>query len=349
MDRFKETLYDVMNLPRDAGPHDIDRAWNRYRAQMRNESTPPDPRRDALMRHAYETLTDPYKREAYDADLRRESPVLRASKRSPRMVATVAVLVVAALGAAAYAVYSTQRTPVKPAVVTRPIAEIQDMVTRAVGRVQGVDLGGKEATLGVAFAIEPGVMAAACTGLSPDKEALILSPPRRWSARVTQFDPRGLCRLEVHGGAAFPLTLTSAIPAHRADVFMVEVGPQGNASVRQAYVTRVDPREGGTVVTNLPLKEANLGAPLLDGDGRVVAVAVPQASGGAAYLITPRKWLPFEPVPEVSPPRMREGEAPVTPGETPQSNRRAPVNISPERQQKLNDAFHPPPKIPGDP
>ncbi|HSU41555.1 MAG TPA: trypsin-like peptidase domain-containing protein [Polyangiaceae bacterium] len=345
MDQFKETLYDVMGLQRDAGPHDINRAWNRYRAQMRNESTPPDPRRDALMRHAYETLSDPYKREAYDAALRRESPVLRATKRSPRAVATAGVLVAAALGAAAYALHFSHQPPAKAALPVKPIEEIRDMATRAVGRVQAVDLGGKEATLGVAFAIEPGVMAAACTGLSPDHEALVLSPPRRWPARVTQFDPRGLCRLEVHGGAAFPLVLTGVVPPQKADVYMVDVGPQGTASVRAATVTRVDGGAGGTIVTSLPLTEASLGSPLLDADGRVVAVAVPHPTAGAAYLLTPRKWLPFEEAPQVSPPRVREGDAPVNPDAAPHGAR-APVPISPERQQKLNDTFRPPSKVP---
>src|SRR3954465_3542489 len=111
MDRFKETLYDVMDLPRDAGPHDINRVWNRHRSRMRDENTPPDPRRDALMRHAYETLSDPYRRAAYDESLRRESPVLRATARAPRRTAAVAFLVVGALAAAGYAVWREQQPP----------------------------------------------------------------------------------------------------------------------------------------------------------------------------------------------------------------------------------------------
>jgi len=151
----------------------------------------------------------------------------------------------------------------------------------------------------------------------------------------------------VHGGAAFPLMLTGVVPPQAADVFMVDVGPQGNAAVRAAKVTRVDGGAGGTIVTSLPLTEANVGSPLLDSDGRVVAIAVPHAAGGAAYLLTPRKWLSLDPAPEVSPPKMREGDTPAT-RDTAVPGARTSVNISPERQQKLNDTFRPPSKVPDD-
>ena len=97
MERFQNTLYDALGVPRDAPAEAIERAWKKHRAQQRSESTPPDPRGEALIRHAYETLSDPHRREAYDESLRRQSPVALAAKRSPRKVAFIALATVALL------------------------------------------------------------------------------------------------------------------------------------------------------------------------------------------------------------------------------------------------------------
>lgn len=345
MERFKQTLYDVMGVARDAGPHDINRAWNRHRSAMRDETRPPDPRGDALMRHAYEVLSDPYRKAAYDDSLRRESPVLRATARAPRRTLAVAVIVAGALSAAAYAVYREQLAPAAAPTLppVKAVSDIRDSVVRAVGRVQLLDLGGHETPGGVAFAIEEGVMATSCNGLTPAAEPMVLAPPRRWPARITGYDPQGLCRLEVHGGAAFPLRLSGEIPRPGATVYTVDVAPTGEAQLREAKVTRVGGGELPSIQTNLPVTPANAGRPLLDADGRVVAVALAEAAGEGRYVPIPRRWLATEPAPVVSPPRMREAEP--APGPAAPAN---PGNISPERQQRLQEAFRPPPKVPDD-
>ena len=352
MDR-KQNLYEALGVARDAGPHDIQRAWNKHRSLMRNETTPPDPRRDALMRHAYEVLSDEYRRAEYDASLGRESPVLAASSRHPVTATVIAALAIGGLGAAAYAVYWQQQPP--PArTVAKSIDEIADIATRATGRLQSVDLGGRQATYGAAFAIEPGVMAGACGGLPPASEPQVLSPPRQWPARVTSVEAQGVCRLEVHGGAAFPLMLSGAIPRPGAAVYAVSVTPKGEAHVMEARVTRVG---GGSVMsleTSMPVTDDMAGTPLLDGDGRVVGIAVKPEKAPGKYVLLPKRWLPVEDAPVVSPPRMREADAaPPARAADPQAvpqppHARVPVEMSEDRKQRLRDAFQPPPKVPDD-
>jgi hypothetical protein len=347
MDRFTETLYDVMGLSRDAGPHDINRAWNRHRSRMRDEAAPPDPRRDALMRHAYETLSDPYRRATYDQSLRRESPVLRASARAPIRAATIAAAVIAALAGGAYWVWREQQPLANAAALpTRPVEEIRDAVVRAVGRVQLVGLDGNASLQGVAFTIEEGVMATSCEGLTPVAEPLVIAPNRQWPARVTAFDARGICRLDVHGGAAFPLPLSGEVPRPGARVYAVDVTPSGEAQLREGKVLRVGGGDIAAIETSMPVTPANAGRPLLDADGRVVAVGIVAGNASGRYVPIPKRWLARDPVPEVSHARRREADE-SAPAEAP-ANSRSPVNISPEREKRLNDAFRPPPKVPDD-
>src|SRR6202165_6153039 len=66
----KETLYNVLDLPRNAKAGDIDRAYRRLRGEMDKAAAPADPRRMALVHEAREVLSDPQRRAAYDASLR---------------------------------------------------------------------------------------------------------------------------------------------------------------------------------------------------------------------------------------------------------------------------------------
>src|SRR5258706_14025307 len=65
----KETLYDVLGVPRDAKLQDVTRAYNRHKSQVTSDAAPPDLKRETLIREAYETLSDLDRREAYDKSL----------------------------------------------------------------------------------------------------------------------------------------------------------------------------------------------------------------------------------------------------------------------------------------
>ena len=343
MATFQENLYDVLGVPRDAPMHDIGRAWNRYRAAQRSEATPPDARRDALMRHAYETLSDPHRRAAYDAALRRQSPVLQATRRSPAKVGAIAVAAAAMLAGVAWYVLGE---PGRPPTAARPTLktpeEIRDSLVRGVGRVKLVDLSGHETLLGIAVTIEPGVMATACAGLSPSAEPLVVSPRQTFPARVAGYDPSGLCRLEVSGGAQFPLPITGVPPHPGARVYTTEVAANGEPRVLQATVTRLGGGEIRAMQASIAVGSAD-GRPLLDEDGRLAAIGVRDESGGGRYVPLPRSWIARETAPVVAPPVVHE-----TPPTAEGKARKPPIDISPERAQRLNDAFRPPPKIPDD-
>ena len=340
MEQFQNTFYDVLGVRRDAKPDEIERAWKRHRAQQRSESTPPDPRGEALIRHAYETLSDPYKREAYDESLRRRSPVALAAKRSPRKVAFIAVGVAAALaGLGWYLLGEPGLKQAEARKVLKSPDEIRDSLVRGVGRVKLVDMAGKETLLGIAVTIDEGVMATACAGLSPTALPQIVSPKQSWPARVAAYDPIGICRLEVSGGARFPFVLTADPPRPGAKVYTAVVSPNGAPQMVEAVVTRL---AGGGIQATVPVGQAD-GRPLLDEDGRLAAIGVRDDSGGGRYIPVPKSWLATEARVEVSRPVVREAPPPAD-----GTARKPPVDISPERAKRLNDAFQPPPKVPDD-
>src|SRR5437762_11659758 len=66
---MKKTLYDILELPRNATPTEVLRAYQRLRKQQREGATAADARTQGLWHEAYEVLSDDARRAAYDASL----------------------------------------------------------------------------------------------------------------------------------------------------------------------------------------------------------------------------------------------------------------------------------------
>jgi DnaJ-class molecular chaperone len=64
----KKTLYQILGVPRDANNLDIGMAHDR-RVQEMDRTVHPDPSQAALVQQAWEILSDPNRRAAYDARL----------------------------------------------------------------------------------------------------------------------------------------------------------------------------------------------------------------------------------------------------------------------------------------
>jgi DnaJ-class molecular chaperone len=140
----KFTLYDVLGVPRNAKLTDITRAYNRHRSEVTREDQPPDLKRETLIREAYETLSDPDRRDAYDASLRDPD-----RRHRSRMRAIVIGIVGVGL-AGGYMFFA--RKPSAPGEPMRTSQEVQ-VEAAAVGRLHSIDTAGHETALGVAFTI----------------------------------------------------------------------------------------------------------------------------------------------------------------------------------------------------
>ncbi|OZJ04576.1 hypothetical protein BZG36_02779 [Bifiguratus adelaidae] len=66
MDRNTTALYEVLNVPKDASPDDIKRAYRRLALRYHPDKNPDAGEQFKAISHAYEILSDPKKRQVYD-------------------------------------------------------------------------------------------------------------------------------------------------------------------------------------------------------------------------------------------------------------------------------------------
>src|SRR4051812_36964589 len=95
----KQTLYDVLDLPRNAPPSDVEKAYKRRRAET--EAKGANPRAIALLREAHEVLSNADRRAAYDKSLREGTfDAAPETHRIPwKLIGYGVVLVAGAVGA----------------------------------------------------------------------------------------------------------------------------------------------------------------------------------------------------------------------------------------------------------
>ena len=335
----KQTLYDVLSLTRDASFEEVGRAYRRITAEMQRESTVPNARKQALVHEAYEVLSDQHRRAAYDRSLRRESFFGASGGPGPhRRWALIGLIGAVALAGAWYFVYGRGGIKAAPAMTAQ---EIHTAASVAVGRVNRVEMSGARSGLGVAVAIEEGQMMAPCEGIAPGTQVLVRIPPRDIPAQVASVDrAAGLCRLAVTGGASWPLRTTTLMPRIGDTVYAVNLGSLGEVVVSPGEVKKVTAVAGGSVVeTSARAGNPIEGSPLLDTQGRVIAIAMK-----GRHTTIPRGWtadVPVAPRAARKPSDGRPAQTAPLPEEDPRLK-----NVPPEKREKLEKAFRPPPTLP---
>ena len=261
------THYEVLGVAKNAKAVDIGRAYNRLRAEMQQEAAAPDPRRLLRIQAAYEVLSDEARREAYDASLR--APLKPPGGRRNVVLASVAGVLVL-LGAIGYFAWPRTAPP-----RARDPREILAAATLAVGRVQAIDMAGNAKPHGLAFALREGALATSCQGLAPTSELVVLFAQRRVPARVAEGGAgRAYCVLDAAGVGSWPLATGGPLPKPGDTVYATTVNDAGEVALAQGTVRRVAVEAGTTrVEVTAPASAEAAGGPLLDDQGRVVAIA----------------------------------------------------------------------------
>jgi DnaJ domain/Trypsin-like peptidase domain len=287
----RESLYDVLGVSPGARPIDIARAYEQLVAEFAKDTTPPDPRREARIREAYNVLSDEQRREEYDRLLLAPPPEPAIDRRKAWALGGIAAAIVAAAG---YVVFGRGAAPAKPG---RPVAEIQADLVPSLGRVESFDISGKATSTGLAFTIASGVMATTCEGLASGAQVVVTIGTRAVPARVSASDEAlGLCKLAVDGAGSWPLS-AGAEPKPGDRVYAAGVSGAGEVVLAEGRVKRVVTQGQARIVeAGVPVAPAMGGRPLLDVQGRVVAVATATQPGGDARHVTvPPGWADESP------------------------------------------------------
>ena len=346
----KQTLYDILELPRDAKQTDIARCYRRLAAEMQKETTAPNPRRAQLIREAYEVLSDPYRRAAYDESLKGPSFLGVAGGDKPKrkwgmLVAGIAL----ALGALYYFTLGNTPEPRHVAHFLSP-KEVHTAASVSVGRVNRVEMSGARSNLGTAVAIEEGVMMAPCRGIDPGAHILVRIPPRDLPAQLRKVDEKiGLCRLAVSGGGSWPLPMTTQVPNVGDAIYAANLNALGEVVISPGVVKKIVRASNGAVVIDSTARAGPPvdGSPLLDAEGRIVAIAL-----GGEHTTLPREWIVDEPVRRRPPPQEpapREIPEDAPSAATAEEKARARLErMPPERREAIEKAFRPPPSVPDD-
>ena len=333
------TYYEMLGIKPNAKHIEVGLAFNRRMAAQRREDAPPDLKGETKLREAFEVLSDLDRRAEYDAKLRAALVKPAFARGHVSLAAGFIVLVAAGL-------YWYLRPTEPPPVIGKSYQEILNAAIPAVGRLQTVDMSGNGQHAGIAFAVDEGTLVTSCRGLSPNAQLSVALGARVIPARVTLSDDTlGLCKLEVAGAGSWPLSV-SAVAAKASDrVYAVQVTPKGDVLLREGHVKVVRSGEKAPVMEiSVPLPAQHGGAPLLDIHGRVVAVASMPPESKGAYVPIPKTWgeaPPPPPTPAAQPEPSADAAKPDAPKDI-----NLPANISPERRQRLEKAFRPPPNVP---
>jgi hypothetical protein len=337
-----QSLYQVLDVPRDATTVEIERAYRRIKGRLQQETTPPDQRLRVMIEHAHDVLTDPARRDAYDREWHSPAAQMRRARRSPVAIGAI-VAAVACVSAAAWMALREEA----PAEQTRPRKEVQSSVSMAVGRVSRIDMNGQDAPLGIAFAIAEGTLVTSCEGLSPKAQAVVHFGKRAAPVNVGASDEAtGLCTLTGSNVGSWPLGVSSAAPVQGTSAYAIAMARDNEPKLVDSRIRKSAPGAVRVVEAEPAPPTDALGAPLLDRNGRVLGAAA-RIEGKVAYLSVPPSFFPKalpaprpaepEPKPD-APPAAEPAPPPPVPG----------VKISPERRERLEKAFHPPPNVPSD-
>lgn len=340
----KSTLYDALGLARTAKQSDIIRVYRRLSSEMQGEAAAPNPRRAALIHEAYEVLSDPQRREAYDKSLRSARFTGARGKSSGNKWVAVGALAAVALGAVYY--FTIGRAPeARTRAAAMSLQEVQAAAAVSVGRVSRVEMSGSRSALAAAVAIEEGMMMAPCEGIGPAAQLVVRIPPRDIPAQLRHADAAaGLCKLAVSGGGSWPLSTTAVLPRPGDRVYAANLNPAGEVVVAAGEVRNVSRSPKGEVIESTARTGAPVeGTPLLDQHGRVVAIAL-----GGQHVVLPRAWIMAD-VPRARPPPATVEKAAPPAADAPAAPDAAPgEKVSPEKRERLEKAFRPPPTVPKD-
>lgn len=321
----KRTLYEILGVGQDANSIDVGLAYEK-RSKELQRAAPPEPSAEALLHEAYEVLSDPGRRAAYDASLVTAAERAAAAEQAaaPDLILEsggdaekrkrIAWIAIAAGGVAALVVVYLALRPARlpdPQAQARPPAEaikpeppppprplaaadILKMVVASSGQLVSVDMSGRSTPLGVALAVEPGNMVTTCHGIQAGRKLVVLLGKDTLAADLSITDETlDLCKLSVAGLAAKPLPRAEEEPRAGDKVFVSGFNAAGDPALTEGSVRKlVGSPHGNVLDISVPVAATGSGGGVFNQYGQLVGIATtPHKYGPGLNIAIPASWL----------------------------------------------------------
>ena len=319
----KKSLYEILGIPPDANEIDVGLAYEK-RLHERQRSVHHDPNEEALVQQAFEILSNPKRRAAYDASRVSAAEKEAAAQQSPDLIldesdteeparpkwlipAIVAGLVLVAVvflvmrpgpskTAAPAPVAEAPAPPPPPPPPPKELSAAQILANgvRATGQLLSYDMTGAAVPLNIAVSLEPATVITTCHGMAAGSKLVFRQGAEMQSAELLIDDEvLDLCKLAVPGLTAAPLAIAADEPKAGDKVFALGVNAKGAFALTEGTVRKVIMAPSAKVLDlSIPIAPASSGAPVLDVFGRVVGIATtPHRHGAGVNAAISSAWI----------------------------------------------------------
>lgn len=314
----KQSLYEILGVPRDANSIDVGLAYERARTAM-HRGAPGD---EALLHEAFEVLSDPKRRATYDASLLSAQERAEAAQQAPDLVleggdeepkarripwpaiavgaAVVFAIIYFALRPSRLPDPQKQAAPVVEAPKPPPprpptAAEILTSATTSGGQLVSVEMSGRSVPIGIALAIAPNTMVTTCHGIQAGRKLVVTLGKETLAADPAETDETlNLCKLTVAGMAAKPFSIATEDPKPGARIYAMGVNAAGEPALTEGTVKQVIASPAGKVLElSMPIAPNGSGGGVFDANGRLVGIATtPHKYGPNLQVALPATWIP---------------------------------------------------------
>lgn len=319
----KKSLYEILGVPQDADNLDIGLAHQRRTNELAR-AVPPDPNAQSLIHEAFEVLSNPKRRAAYDASLVTAAEKAAAQEQgAPDLVleggeqpapdrrklyagigaAAVLVLIIAIWAGTHGGGKPAPQPPVAEAPKPPPPppppqklseAQILAAALRSTGQVMSYEMSGRAVPVGLALSVQPDSMVTTCHGIHGNAQLVVKVGADSNSGTLDVTDEvLDLCRMAIPGAAAKPLAIAPDPPKAGDTIYALGANSSGQLALTEGKVKSLKATPNGNVIeVSMPIAAAGSGGAVLDEYGRLVGIATTQHKLGAGLNIAlPAAWL----------------------------------------------------------
>jgi serine protease Do len=321
----KQSLYEILGVPREASTADIDAAYERRKAELEGSGST-DSNAMALLRDARDALRNPARRASYDASLTaaeaRQVADEKAGKNAPPVVVEdvetqerklpwlpigiglvillIVVVVMSRGGKPETAEKHTEAMPgTTPATAPAPPPPAKKSGTEIIadastsgGQVLSYSMSGQAIPVGLAVSTEPGTMITTCHGLPAGAKLVVRVQEMSYPADLLTTDEvLDLCRLQVAGFSTRPVKVAT-VPAKAGDaIFAVGADAAGKYAATAGTIKNVlDTTEGKLLELSMPVGQFSSGGGVFNDMGELVGIEMFQHRSGLSVAY-PASWI----------------------------------------------------------